>query len=106
MTDRGQSGTLFVFGNSAASHRLFFDHLLSEYFVPVESRGRTVNEWKLRANSDDNHWWDCLVGAAVAASIQGISLPERTEKRKRGKVNFAQWQREARAKYLRTYAQR
>jgi hypothetical protein len=105
VTERGQSGTLFVFGTNAAAHRLFFDHLLAEYFVPVESRGRIVNEWKLRASNDDNHWWDCLVGAAVAASIQGVSLPEYAEKRKREKVNFAQWQREARAKYLRAYAQ-
>jgi hypothetical protein len=105
MTERGQPGTLFVFGTVASAHRLLFDHLIAEYFVPVESRGRIVNEWKLRASNNDNHWWDCLVGAAVAASIQGISLPEHAEKRKREKVNFAQWQREARAKHLRAYAQ-
>ena len=32
-------------------------------------------EWKLRPSQPDNHWLDCLVGAAVAASVQGVSLP-------------------------------
>ena len=39
------------------------------------ARDRTVDEWKLRATRPDNHWLDCLVGCAVAASIQGASLP-------------------------------
>ena len=38
------------------------------------AQGRTVDEWKLRATRPDNHWLDCLVGCAVAASIQGAAL--------------------------------
>jgi hypothetical protein len=38
--------------------------------------GRTVDEWKLRPERADNHLLDCLVGAAVGASMQGISLDE------------------------------
>ena len=41
----------------------------------TEARGRIVDEWKLRAGGPDNHWLDCLVGCAVAASIQGAVLP-------------------------------
>ncbi|MGB2824538.1 MAG: hypothetical protein WBF17_26420 [Phycisphaerae bacterium] len=41
----------------------------------TEARGRVVDEWKLRAGGPDNHWLDCLVGCAVAASIQGAVLP-------------------------------
>jgi hypothetical protein len=33
-----------------------------------------VNEWKLRMPGLDNHWLDGLVGAAVAASMQGAAL--------------------------------
>lgn len=33
-----------------------------------------MDEWKLRADGLDNHWLDCLVGTAVAASIQGTAL--------------------------------
>ena len=30
---------------------------------------------KLRPEASDNHWLDCLVGCAVAASMQGAVLP-------------------------------
>jgi hypothetical protein len=57
---------LFHEGN----HELLIEHLTSEHPVRDESRGRTVDVWKELAR--DNHWFDCLVGAAVAASISGI----------------------------------
>jgi len=53
---------------------LIAEHLTSEYRVKTEGRGRTVDEWKLRVDGLDNHWLDCLVGAAVAASMQGAVL--------------------------------
>ena len=56
------------------SDRLLAEHLTSEYRVQTEGRGRTVDEWKLRLAGSDNHWLDCLVGAAVAASMQGAVL--------------------------------
>ena len=43
--------------------------------MKTEGRGRTVDEWKLRPERGDNHWLDCLVGCAVAASMEGASLP-------------------------------
>ena len=55
-------------------HRLLAEHLTAEYRVKTEGRGRTVDEWRLRADGRDNHGLDCLVGAAVAASIQGAVL--------------------------------
>ena len=54
---------------------LVADHLTAEYRIKSTAQGRTVDEWKLRANHPDNHWLDCLVGCAVAASIQGAVLP-------------------------------
>jgi len=63
----------------AGEHDMLWDHLTNEYPVRTESaRGRTVDEWKLSGNRFENHWWDCLVGAAVAASITGVS-PAATE---------------------------
>jgi hypothetical protein len=74
----GDPGCLSLFGRAdrtgvspADQHRLLADHLTSEYRVKTEGRGRTVDEWKLRVEGLDNHWLDCLVGCAVAASIQG-----------------------------------
>ena len=55
----------------SGEHDLLFEHLTSEYPVRTEARGRVVDEWKLSGR--ENHWWDCLVGATVAASVTGIS---------------------------------
>lgn len=70
----GDPGCLSLFGHKPEHHRLLADHLTAEYRVKTEGRGRTVDEWKLRASGVDNHWLDCIVGSAVAASIQGASL--------------------------------
>lgn len=60
----------------AGDHDLLFEHLTAEYPVQASARGRVVDEWKSAGR--ENHWWDCLVGAAVAASIAGVS-PAATE---------------------------
>ena len=70
----GDPGCLSLFGHKPEHHRLLADHLTAEYRVKTEGRGRTVDEWKLRVSGVDNHWLDCIVGTAVAASIQGASL--------------------------------
>ena len=69
----------------AGSHEMLIEHLVSEFPVRVEARGRSVDEWKSVAR--ENHFWDCLVGAAVAASITGLE-PAASEGgfRKRKKV--------------------
>jgi hypothetical protein len=71
----GDRGCLSLFGDNPTLHRLFAEHITAEYRVKTEGRGRTVDEWKLRAAAVDNHWLDCLVGCAVAAAIQGVILP-------------------------------
>jgi len=70
----GDPGSLSLFGRRSELHRLLAEHLTAEYRVKTQGRGRTVDEWKLRAEGLDNHWLDCLVGCAVAASIQGAVL--------------------------------
>jgi phage terminase large subunit GpA-like protein len=70
----GDRGCLSLFGDSAERHRLFAEHITAEYRVKTEGRGRTVDEWKLRPEASENHWLDCLVGCAVAGSIQGVVL--------------------------------
>ncbi len=71
----GDRGCLSLFGSKPHVHRLFADHLKAEFRVKTEGRGREVDEWKLRVERPDNHWFDCAVGCAVAASIQGCKLP-------------------------------
>lgn len=70
----GDPGCLSVYGREAEQHQLLAEHLSSEYRVKTLARGRTVDEWKLKASHPDNHWFDCLVGCCVAASMQGIGL--------------------------------
>jgi len=69
----GDPGSLTVHG-AAAEHQMLIDHLTSEQRITTQGRGRTVDEWRMRETTRDNHWWDCLVGAAVAASMCGVQL--------------------------------
>jgi DNA invertase Pin-like site-specific DNA recombinase len=95
----GDRGCLSLFGDSADQHRLFAEHLTAEYRVKTEGRGRTVDEWKTRPERGDNHWLDCLVGCAAAASIQGVVLEGTggaSSPVKRDRVSFAELQRRRR----------
>lgn len=77
----GDRGSLSLFGAKPEQHRLLADHLTAEYRVRTSGRGREVDEWKLRPERPDNHWLDCLVGCAVAASIQGVQMAENSSPR-------------------------
>ncbi|MCL2647575.1 MAG: phage terminase large subunit family protein [Phycisphaerales bacterium] len=71
----GDPGCLSLFaGGGGYDHRLLAEHLTAEYRVKTQGRGRELEEWKLRTPGTDNHWLDCLVGNAVAASMQGAVL--------------------------------
>lgn len=71
----GDPGCLSLFAPPAGhNHRLLSEHLTAEYRVITEGRGRQVDEWRLCKPGLDNHWFDCLVGCAVAASMQGCVL--------------------------------
>lgn len=90
----GDRGSLSLWGRSSEAHMLFAEHLTAEYRVKTEGRGRRVEEWKMRPEGADNHWWDGLVGCAVAASMTGCVLegtdvvPKRkTEARPRMKLS-------------------
>jgi hypothetical protein len=71
----GDRGCLSLYGRDPVAHQLFAEHLTAEYRVKTEGRGRVVDEWKLRPEAHDNHWFDGIVGCAVAASMEGAVLP-------------------------------
>ena len=61
---------------------------------PLESpithgHGRNVQKWKPKLSRLDNHWLDCLVGCAVAASICGVKLPGMDAKPTRCRIALA-----------------
>ena len=71
----GDPGCLSLFGDNAALHRLFADQIAAEYRVRTTGRGARWTNGSCGPPAIDNHWLDCLVGCAVAASIQGAILP-------------------------------
>jgi hypothetical protein len=92
----GDRGCLSLYGEKPDQHRLFAEHMTAETYVRTVGRGRTVDEWRIRPEHPDNHWFDCLVGAAVAASMQGVVLPDVTDPAKPKptlKVSFGEMQR-------------
>lgn len=67
----GDGDTTRITIHSGKPHDLLADHLASEYPTRAISRERACDLWSLTPGQD-NHWWDCLVGAAVAASYSGV----------------------------------
>lgn len=91
-TAMGDHGCLSLFASK--DHRLFADHLTAEVPIETEGRGRKVDEWKLLPGRD-NHWFDCIVGCAMLASVLGCRLasgkpaaPASARQRKRQAVAY------------------
>lgn len=55
-------------------HAMIGRHCNAEYAQPQKLRGVEFDSWSHRPNKPDNDWWDCLVGCAVAASVQGLEF--------------------------------
>lgn len=70
----GNVGCLSLYGDQPDRHRLLAEHLSAVYRVVVSGRGRSLEEWKMRPEHGDNHWFDGCVGCAVGASMQGSNL--------------------------------
>ncbi len=84
-TTPGTTGSLTLYGKRADMHAQFSDHMVAEYRVQTEGRDRRVDEWFPRADHRDNHWFDCIVGCAVGASILGVHLAGTSKASKPGK---------------------
>lgn len=85
----GGAGAMTLFGRDPERHRMLAEHLASETRVRVEGRGRTVDEWK-QDPAKRNDWFDCLVGAAVAASVRGMKLEGQAAVPKRRRVRLSE----------------
>ncbi|HZZ76960.1 MAG TPA: terminase gpA endonuclease subunit [Gemmataceae bacterium] len=95
----GNAGCLSLFGDNTELHRMFAEHLSAEYRVPVTGRGRIVDEWRMRPEHGDNHWFDGVTGCAVAALMQGSNLEGVRPVQRPGKtryVDYSELYREAR----------
>jgi hypothetical protein len=70
---QGGGTALTFFGKQASAHQLISEHIESETAEPATLRGNTFDKWTLRPDRPDNHWFDCLVGSMVAASVAGLT---------------------------------
>lgn len=93
-TPAGDSGALTLFDAPPRAHAMLAEHLTAETATTVEANGRKSEQWDLRPGKPDNHFLDCLVGSAVAASMLRISLDGHREAvatsrpRRRMRVNW------------------
>lgn len=95
-TPVGDKGAVTFFGRPGTDHRMLVEHLTAETCIRAEGQHGTFDEWRMKPGRTENHWWDCLVGAAVAASVQGTQLTTvSTAPPARKKVSFAEQQRAA-----------
>lgn len=78
MTNKGDSGCFTIFGDDSREHELLIEHLTSEYWTPTYGNERMLYEWALRPKLTENHWFDGIVGASVAANEMGCSRPDFT----------------------------
>jgi hypothetical protein len=72
----GDPGSLILHAGTSTQHRMLADHIASSEYPDrktSEAHGRTVEEWRQIPNRD-NDLFDCLCGAAIAASVLGCDL--------------------------------
>jgi hypothetical protein len=79
----GDPGTWSLFGQMPREHDLFGEHCCAEQREWRQFGDAGKWHWEQKPGRPDNHWWDCLVGSAVAASMLGITLPGVEPDRKR-----------------------
>lgn len=93
-TPMGDRGCLSLWGTSDTTHKLFSEHMTSEYCVQTSGRGRELLEWKEYPHRPDNHWLDCMTGCMAIGSILGCKLIDsvvpkaKPRKRKKRKTTY------------------
>lgn len=70
----GDRGCLQLFGTGDADHRMFADQLTAEYRERASFGDYNYWQYLLPPNKPDNHFFDCLVGCCVLASVEGLSV--------------------------------
>ena len=70
---KGEGGTLTLWGKDAEEHRMYAEHLSSERSAATSSEWRVVDVWRMIPGRE-NHLLDCTVGAMALANYLGASL--------------------------------
>jgi len=75
--------SLHLYKETPSHHRQIADHCCIEVPEIKIGRRRTITSWEVpkHLKHHDNHWWDCVVGCRVAASMLGISTEAKIRKK-------------------------
>lgn len=73
-TAQASAGSMTIYGTKDTDHRMLFEHMVSEYSVETEGRGRKVDEWSKRLKFPDNHLFDSTTQCHILASYLGTVL--------------------------------
>jgi hypothetical protein len=95
--EQNRGGGIWFNGEDPRYLECLADQLSAEFCVAITGRGRRVDEWKNRPGRD-NHYFDCLVGCAVGASMLGATIPGQVSTAKPAAMDLAEMQRRARAR--------
>ncbi len=85
LTSIAETGSLSLFTGAAGQHTLFAQHLTAERVETKTAKYGQVDIWKEKPGAGDNDFFDCVVGCAVIASVEGITaagVEQITRKRK------------------------
>lgn len=83
-------GSLSFYGGADHTHQKLWKHLLGESSSKLAGQYGTIDKWVLKPG-EPNHWWDCLVMAAVAASAMKIQPPDFQEKTPKPQKKNSGW---------------
>lgn len=72
----GEKGSLSFWGSDKRFHRMVSEHCNAETVQLVSAGENEVNEWREKPARPDNHFFDCLVGATLAASTLGLTTED------------------------------
>lgn len=89
----GDPSAMTIYKGSQSHHKMLAEQLTAEFpRREPTSAGGEVDIWEKKPGKSDEHFWDCLVGCAVAASTEGASLEHEpaATKRKRPRRTLAQ----------------
>lgn len=68
-------GSLSLFGQHPREHDLFAEHCCAEQREWRQLGDAGKWHWLQKPGRPDNHWWDCLYGLLVSASLLGVQVP-------------------------------
>jgi hypothetical protein len=105
-THRGADKAILLFDAPPHAHRMIGEHFASEPAqLKTGKSGNKVIEWGQPSSGVDNDFWDCLVGASVLASVEGVRVEPKTDREqkapKKAKANEQKTNRDERVTPLR-----